>query len=425
MRSANHSMALVDRHSRAAGLKPWDPGWRDPAGYGLEPGAAGGGRRGHRPGDVVRRRARIDVGVRRARRRRREPRLRARGQAPARAAAARARERRRRSGWSPPCSSAGSCGRAPGSVSIGGFSVLVWHGALGAALAALVLVHALARAKRPRRRDLADRRQFLTAAAVGAGALAAWQLQRPLQRALGLPGAERRFTGSYDAGSFSGNDFPSTSWVSDQPRPRAIPLGGRRSRAARADAERRGARPRRRADGDARLHRRLLEHPALARACAWAGCSTKPGVRAGAGHVRVISRTGYRWSFGLDDARGLLLATHVGDEPLITRPRRALPARRPGPPRLPVGQVGGADRGPRGPRPGRARLDRAELVQRRGARRRLSAQRRVVDEQVADQLIVARARSVGLEVGDPVRGEHLVVDQRLAGVLARRLGEDR
>ena len=32
--------------------------------------------------------------------------------------------------------------------------------------------------------------------------------------------------------------------------------------------------------------------------------------------MRVISRTGYRWSFGLDDARGLLLATHVGDEPL-------------------------------------------------------------------------------------------------------------
>jgi DMSO/TMAO reductase YedYZ molybdopterin-dependent catalytic subunit len=40
------------------------------------------------------------------------------------------------------------------------------------------------------------------------------------------------------------------------------------------------------------------------------------GVTAGARHVRVISRTGYRWSFGLDEARGLLLATHVGDEPL-------------------------------------------------------------------------------------------------------------
>jgi DMSO/TMAO reductase YedYZ molybdopterin-dependent catalytic subunit len=33
-------------------------------------------------------------------------------------------------------------------------------------------------------------------------------------------------------------------------------------------------------------------------------------------HVRVVSRTGYRWSFSLDDARDLLLATQVGSEAL-------------------------------------------------------------------------------------------------------------
>jgi DMSO/TMAO reductase YedYZ molybdopterin-dependent catalytic subunit len=32
--------------------------------------------------------------------------------------------------------------------------------------------------------------------------------------------------------------------------------------------------------------------------------------------VRVISHTGYRWSFDLRDARGLPLATSVGGEPL-------------------------------------------------------------------------------------------------------------
>ena len=47
----------------------------------------------------------------------------------------------------------------------------------------------------------------------------AWPVQRPLQRTLGLPGAERRFTGSYDAGAFTGNDFPITCWVADDPRP--------------------------------------------------------------------------------------------------------------------------------------------------------------------------------------------------------------
>jgi DMSO/TMAO reductase YedYZ molybdopterin-dependent catalytic subunit len=35
-----------------------------------------------------------------------------------------------------------------------------------------------------------------------------------------------------------------------------------------------------------------------------------------ASHVRVISHTGYRWGFDLRDARGLLLATSVGGEPL-------------------------------------------------------------------------------------------------------------
>ena len=202
-----------------------------------------------------------------------------------------------------------------GSLAVAGFSVLVWHAALGGALAALVLVHALARAKRPRRRDLADRRQFLTAAAVGAGALAAWQVQRPLQRALGLPGAERRFTGSYDAGSFSGNDFPSTSWVSDQPRPRATTLavGGRVRREltlTAADLAR-----------SDELTATLDCTGGFSSTQRWRGVRLgrlldEAGVQAGARHVRVFSRTGYRWSFSLDHARGLLLATHVGDEPL-------------------------------------------------------------------------------------------------------------
>ena len=83
----------------------------------------------------------------------------------------------------------------------------------------------------------------------------------------------------------------------------------------------------------------------------WRGVSLgrlldEAGVEPGARHVRVISRTGYRWSFDLADARALLLATHVGDEPLSHRHGRTVPARRPGPARVPVGQVGRARRGP-------------------------------------------------------------------------------
>jgi DMSO/TMAO reductase YedYZ molybdopterin-dependent catalytic subunit len=203
-----------------------------------------------------------------------------------------------------------------GHVGVAGFSVLVWHAAVGAVLAAAVVAHATLRARRLRAADVA-RRNFVVGALVAGGALVAWRLQRPLQGLLGLPGAERRFTGSYDAGSFTGNAFPATSWVADRPRP---------------------------ADAGARLHvagrvRRPLERSAadLDRGdelvatldCTGGFFSTQrwrgvrldrlleeAGVAAGGRHVRVISRTGYRWSFALADAPGLLLATHVGEEPL-------------------------------------------------------------------------------------------------------------
>jgi DMSO/TMAO reductase YedYZ molybdopterin-dependent catalytic subunit len=204
-----------------------------------------------------------------------------------------------------------------GRIGVGGFTVLFWHGALGAVLAVVVLAHARVRAKRVRRRDVVDRRQFVTAAAVGAGAVVAWQVQRPLQRALGLPGADRRFTGSYDAGSFTGNDFPTTSWVDDHPRP--LPADHRVTVAGRV------RQPLVVAAAD-------LAHADTVTAtldCTGGFYSTQhwhgtrlgrlldeAGVEPDAHHVRIISRTGYRWSFGLTDARALLLATHVGDEPL-------------------------------------------------------------------------------------------------------------
>jgi DMSO/TMAO reductase YedYZ molybdopterin-dependent catalytic subunit len=169
-----------------------------------------------------------------------------------------------------------------------------------------------------RRSDAADRRQFVAAAFVGAAAVGAWALQRPVQRALGLPGAGRRFTGSYDAGSFTGNDFPVTSWVADAPRPLSarayrLAVGGEvgRELSLPTDALDRGDEIVATLDctgGFASTQRwrgvrigRLLDDARLAPAGA---------------HVRVVSVTGYRWSFALADARDLVLATHVGGEPL-------------------------------------------------------------------------------------------------------------
>ncbi|MCY4652610.1 MAG: molybdopterin-dependent oxidoreductase, partial [Dehalococcoidia bacterium] len=45
----------------------------------------------------------------------------------------------------------------------------------------------------------------------------AWQASEGLARAANLSGQSRRFTGSYKARDFSGNEFPRVSWLNDSP----------------------------------------------------------------------------------------------------------------------------------------------------------------------------------------------------------------
>jgi len=202
--------------------------------------------------------------------------------------------------------------------SLGGYSVLVWHTALGALLAAAVAAHLAVRAKRPRRRDVTDRRQFLQVTALTAGAVALWQVQKPVQRLFDLRAAKRRFTGSYEQGSFGGNTFPETSWVADGPREIAGPgyrlavtgRVGRELELAAADLD----------AGDS-VEATIDCTGGWYSRQRWRGISLgtlidRAGPLTDATHVRVVSHTGYRWGFKLDDARKLLIATHVGDEPL-------------------------------------------------------------------------------------------------------------
>ena len=203
-------------------------------------------------------------------------------------------------------------------LSLAGYNLLNWHFALGTALTLVVLGHALLRAKPLRPADLAGRRQFLRLGAVAVGSYAAWWLQRPVEELLELRGAQRRFTGSYERSSFSGNDFPTTSWVADQPREldaRAwrLDVGGlveRRLRLSFDDLD----------TGDELVatldctggfySRQRWRGIALERLLAQAR-PLEP-----ASHLRVISHTGYRWGFELGELDDLLLATHVGGERL-------------------------------------------------------------------------------------------------------------
>lgn len=205
-----------------------------------------------------------------------------------------------------------------GDLSVAGYNLLNWHMVIGTALAVTVLAHAILRAKPIRGRDLAHRRQFVAAAGAGALAVAVWQLQRPAAALLGWRGSERRFTGSYEAGSFTGNDFPATSWVADEPRSiagadyrlRVEGLVARPLELAVADL----------AAGD-ELEATLDCTGGFYSTQSWRGVRLdrlleRAGASPGHTHVRVVSHTGYRWSFAASEASKLVLATHVGDEPL-------------------------------------------------------------------------------------------------------------
>jgi DMSO/TMAO reductase YedYZ molybdopterin-dependent catalytic subunit len=205
-----------------------------------------------------------------------------------------------------------------GNVYLASYNLLDWHYVWGVVLTLVVVVHAALRGRALRRADVADRRQFLHVAGLTAAAAAVFWAQRPVARLLGWRGDHRRFTGSYEEGSFAGNAFPTTSWVSDDPRDIAgaeyrLNVTGHVDRPLRLTT----------AELDAG------DHLAATLDCTggfysrqrWSGIRLdrlldRAGVRSGAGYVRVISHTGYRWSFSLADARALLLATRVGGDPI-------------------------------------------------------------------------------------------------------------
>jgi DMSO/TMAO reductase YedYZ molybdopterin-dependent catalytic subunit len=207
---------------------------------------------------------------------------------------------------------------AGANVSLGGYSLLSWHFVLGLALVAVVAVHMALRARGIRRRDIAHRRQFLVAGGAALGALAVWRAQRPVEAFFGLRGAKRRFTGSYEVASFEGNAFPTTSWVADNPR-LLDPAGYRLAVAGRVRTPRQLALAD--LDRDDELVATLDCTGGFYSTQRWRG-TTLERVIASAGplsdahHVRVVSHTGYRWSFPRSHASKLLLATRVGGEPI-------------------------------------------------------------------------------------------------------------
>jgi len=199
---------------------------------------------------------------------------------------------------------------------LAGFNLLNWHIALGIVLTAAIAFHMLARAKRLRKRDVAGRRRALHFSALLFGSAAFWPAQQLAQRALNLPGATQRFTGSRESDSYTGNAFPTSSWVADQPRPIdaqawRLLLGGAVTI------------PQEFSYDELASARDTLE---ATLDCTGGFYSTQRwrGIRVGrlleqaalhtdARYVSFISVTSYRWSLPLAEARAALLATHIDE----------------------------------------------------------------------------------------------------------------
>src|SRR2546429_479094 len=200
-----------------------------------------------------------------------------------------------------------------------GFNLLNWHIGLGIVLTAFILFHMFARAKRLRKRDMAGRRHALHLGALLLGSVALWPGQQLPERAQNLPGARRRFTGSQEIGSYSGNAFPTSSWVADQPHPINVQtwrlsLGGAIAMPRDFSYDELVAV----SDG---LEATLDCTGGFYSTQRWRGVRldrllAPAGVRDGASHVRVVSHTGYPWTWSLDDAPRPCLPPHAGDGPL-------------------------------------------------------------------------------------------------------------
>jgi DMSO/TMAO reductase YedYZ molybdopterin-dependent catalytic subunit len=194
-------------------------------------------------------------------------------------------------------------------VYIGPLTAMDFH--VGAAIAAVPLAiwHVVARRVRARPTDL-SRRNVLRGGAVVAGAAVAYAATEMVARATGMPGAARRFTGSYEAASFRPDLMPVSSWMFD-----AIPnidsatwrlrAGGRDWSYDELVAF------------DDRLTATLDCTGGFYSTQEWSGVRLDRLIgKADGASIRVVSSTGYDRRFPVDRASSLLLATRVGGQVL-------------------------------------------------------------------------------------------------------------
>ena len=200
---------------------------------------------------------------------------------------------------------------------LGRWTVLSLHVAISLLLIPLFVVHLGLRWPQPSRADLVGRRAVLRMLGLLAAGFVLWRIQEVFSA---LSGSSRRFTGSREEASFAGNLYPFTNWLSDP-----IP---------QIDSNRWQLRIHGRVERETVLsYEEILTLGGTVRQATldctggwytiqrWSGVPVaalleQTGLEDDARSLLFRSATGYSRRFPLEEAGGLLLATHVGDEAL-------------------------------------------------------------------------------------------------------------
>ncbi len=110
-----------------------------------------------------------------------------------------------------------------GPIYIAGFSLVSLHIYIAIPLMLLMIWHSWRQKFIFRVPGAASRRLFLGIGSTAVLGAILWRTVELGKERLSLPGANRRFTGSYEQGSFTGQ-FPTVSWINDDPDPIDIPI---------------------------------------------------------------------------------------------------------------------------------------------------------------------------------------------------------
>jgi DMSO/TMAO reductase YedYZ molybdopterin-dependent catalytic subunit len=203
-----------------------------------------------------------------------------------------------------------------GPLQVAGITMLQIH--VGSAIAAvpLAVLHVVRRPQRPRATDL-SRRTVVRAIGVGGTAALVYGAVEAVTSLAGLPGADRRATGSYEVGSGVPAAMPTTQWFTDGVP--SIDLDAYALQVSRPDE------PMLRLSYGELLAMTGARTTTAVLDCTggWWAEQTWRGIRLDTllgtpehGSIAVRSVSGYTRRFPPEDAGGLLLATHVGGAPL-------------------------------------------------------------------------------------------------------------